>query len=58
MRPLLLSFATLALASCANSSTVERKPVPPQGSDESSIPWNRPGQGEGAGMLGAMMEGR
>jgi ABC-type oligopeptide transport system substrate-binding subunit len=58
MRFILLTLASLALASCVNNTTAERRPVPPQGSDESSIPWNAPRQGEGAGMLGGLLEGR
>jgi len=58
MRLFLLALTSLAFASCANPSTAERRPVPPKGSDETSIPWNAPNQGEGAGMLGGLLEGR
>ena len=36
----------------------ERKPVGPQGSDVSSMPWNRPQPGEGQGMVGDMLNRR
>jgi len=35
--------------------TPDRKPVPPSGSDEGDMPWNRPSSGEGAGMFGGAM---
>lgn len=59
MRLSLLALTSFIFASCGgNSSTTERVPVPPKGSDESSIPWNAPNSGEGAGMLGGLLEGR
>jgi len=58
MHLFLLALTSLVFASCSNNSTAARSPVPPKGSDESSIPWNAPRQGEGAGMLGGLLEGR
>ncbi|YCM45935.1 hypothetical protein V2O64_07895 [Verrucomicrobiaceae bacterium 227] len=58
MRLFLLALTSLAFASCSQNSAEVRRPVPPKGSDESSIPWNAPRQGEGAGMLGGLLEGR
>ncbi|MEJ6578791.1 MAG: hypothetical protein QNL68_03240 [Akkermansiaceae bacterium] len=58
MRLFLLALTSLAFASCVNNATAERRVVHPKGSDESSIPWNAPSQGEGAGMLGGLLEGR
>ena len=52
---LLTSLSFLAFTSSCTSSVAERKPVPPQGSDESDMPWNRPQAGEGGGALGGMM---
>lgn len=59
MRILLLAIISLALASCANTSTAERKAVPPKDSEDSNIPWNDPGQGgQSGGPLGGMLERR
>lgn len=58
MRFLLLTLTSLALASCADLTTAEHKPVPPSGSDPNYQPWNIPQQGEGGGQLGGLLEGR
>lgn len=58
MKLLLLALTSLAFLSCADSLATARKPVPAQGSDVGSIPWNRPAAGEGAGALGGLLEGR
>lgn len=59
MKFLLLAIASISLASCSNTRTAERKPVPPKGSDDSNIPWNDPGQGvQTGGALGGLLEGR
>lgn len=42
------------LVGCATEP--ERKPVGPQGSSESDMPWNRPQPGEGQGMFGGMFD--
>ncbi|MGD1978601.1 MAG: hypothetical protein PVJ98_04350 [Akkermansiaceae bacterium] len=50
---------SLVLVSCGGTKLAERKPVPPKGSDESSIPWNDPSQGpRPGGPMADMMEGR
>ncbi len=49
----LLLAASGFLCSCAVEP--ERRPVGPEGSDVSAMPWNRPQQGEGQGMLGNML---
>lgn len=46
-----LSLGIFFFTSCS-TQIGERKPVPPKGSEESSIPWNAPQQGEGSGALG------
>ncbi|MFT6380060.1 MAG: hypothetical protein ACJA16_005063 [Akkermansiaceae bacterium] len=59
MRLFLLTLVSLALASCVNTQTAERKAVPPPGTGaEGSLPWNIPQKGEGAGGMGGLLEGR
>ena len=50
---LLLVASSGLLMSCG--SQPERKPVGPEGSDVSAMPWNRPQPGEGQGLLGNML---
>jgi len=60
MKLFVLALASIALASCSSTKTVEHRPVPPSGTDEhGSIPWNDPSQGIApGGAMGQMMEGR
>jgi len=50
----LLIINMFALSSCAVVQP-ERKPIPPQGSDESDKPWSKSGQSEGGGLLGPLL---
>ncbi|MDB4296123.1 hypothetical protein N9940_00845 [bacterium] len=54
----LLPLFSLALFSCAGTQVAERKPVPPKGSDDSSMPWNTPGEGSSQGAFQGLSEGR
>lgn len=59
MKLYVLALASIALASCSSTKVTERRPVPPPGTDQGSIPWNDPSQGPNpGGALGGMMEGR
>lgn len=50
-----LGILSLFFYSCSLPETTERKPVLPQGSEESDMPWNTPQQGEGGGALGGIL---
>ena len=49
---LLVVFA-LALAACGSDGV---RPVPPQGSGDSDMPWNPPQPGEGQGAFGGVFD--
>ncbi|MDA8968436.1 hypothetical protein N9124_00995 [bacterium] len=54
----LLPLLSFVLFSCASNQVAERKPVPPKGSDDSSMPWNTPGEGSSQGAFQGLSEGR
>lgn len=49
---LLVVFA-IALAACGSDGV---RPVPPQGSADSDMPWNPPQPGEGQGAFGGVFD--
>lgn len=52
-------LAPIFFVSCSGSQPNERRPVPPQGSDIGSKPWNDPSVGpRPQGILGGMEQGR
>ena len=57
MRIFLLLLSSCALISCGiREDEKVRRPVPPRGSDNSTIPWNAPQAGEGQGVLGGLLQ--
>ncbi len=55
-KDLLILLALGFLSGCGLEG--ERKPVGPQGSAESDMPWNRPRPGEGQGAFGGVLDGQ
>lgn len=56
MRFFLISLVLCSLSSCAiREDEKARRVVPPKGSDDSSMPWNVPQEGEGQGVLGGLI---
>jgi hypothetical protein len=59
MRFFIPLLAPIFFVSCAGNQPNERRPVPPQGSDIGSKPWNDPSVGpRPQGILGGMEQGR
>lgn len=51
---LCIACVSLAVGGCASTESVE----PTDMGGVSTIPWNRPERGEGAGMMGGMLNSR
>ena len=57
MRSLIVIFVSLSCVSCSiREDEKVRRVVPPKGSDDSSMPWNVPQEGEGQGVLGGLLQ--